>query len=142
MRGSPIFRTCVVLALLLLAALPLRHLTRARSSDTPAVASAAVESPTSKTVLVHLKFAHAPRSVQLLHLGKPVWNSPANGGVLFNTELAIPFPREGVDLELVVQWPEGTPETAVQFNLETPDGSSMGKTIWGRGRLDEVITFP
>ena len=142
MRGSPILRTAVVLALLLLAALPLWHLTHSR--DAVAVAAQSEPQLSTQTLQLQLKFTHAPRNFQLLHLGKAVWAVPASikGAVAFQTDLKIPFPREGVDLELKVQWPENTPETAVRLELKTPDGTLTGKTVWGYGTIDEILTFP
>ena len=135
-------RFFVVLALLLLAALPLWQLTGSSVVPVPVVQSATGAGVSEATMQLHLKFAHAPQMFQLLYLGKPVWSPAVKGAATFQTELAIPFPKEGVDLELKVQWPEGTPETAVRLDLKTPDGTSLHKTIWGRGEIDEVLTFP
>ncbi len=131
-----------MLALLLLAALPLWQLTRSHGAPAATGAPEMAANEPVKKLLVHLKFFHAPRSFRLLYLGKTLWNPPANGAESFKTELGIPFPKEGVDLELKVLWPEGTPETAVRLDVQTPEGASLHKTVWGRGTIDEILTFP
>ncbi|MDD5261514.1 MAG: hypothetical protein PHD76_06650 [Methylacidiphilales bacterium] len=142
MRGSPLIRTCVVLALLLLAALPLWRLTRSHGAPVATVAPEIAANEPAKKLSVHLKFVHAPRSFRLLYLGKTLWNPSVNGAESFKTELGIPFPKEGIDLELKAQWPEGTPETAVRLDVQTPEGASLHKTVWGKGAIDEILTFP
>ena len=46
-----------------------------------------------------------------------------------------------VDLAVEVAWPEDV-EGALRLRLTDPDGDEHDKTIWGRGVMQEIVTFP
>ena len=55
--------------------------------------------------------------------------------------LTLAYPKEGVDLAVEVAWPEDV-EGALRLRLTDPDGNEHDKTLWGRGKMEEVVTFP
>jgi hypothetical protein len=137
MRGSPVFRAIVVIVLLLLAAIPLWRLTHAAgvaSMDSAPVAPAA-----AARVHIELTFAHAPSGFQVLHLGKVIWEAKQSGETA-QKDIPMEFPKEGIDLEIKADWPPATPLTAVRA-VVTHGETPIEKTVWGRGSLDEVMTF-
>jgi hypothetical protein len=96
--------------------------------------------PAIANVQLELTFAHAPVSFSVLYLGKPIWEGEQPGTVA-RKELPIPFPAEGVDLELKASWPAGTPETAVRMAVTPKDQPPITQSAWGSGQLDRVLTF-
>ena len=56
--------------------------------------------------------------------------------------LQLEYPREGIDLEIQVTWPPAEKPAAMRVKITDPDGNEHEKTIWGRGEMDEVLTFP
>ncbi len=51
------------------------------------------------------------------------------------------YPKEGVDLEYKVVWPPGTPLCAARLSVAPGRRRTGGKTLWGTGRVDDVL-FP
>ncbi|MGC3991873.1 MAG: hypothetical protein QM796_19695 [Chthoniobacteraceae bacterium] len=140
MGGIPWLRLLLTTCCLLLALPAVLHLT---SHADPAQATAAVApsaSPVGDQVQVQLTFAHAPASFTVMHLGKVVWEG-GQPGTATQKNLTMPFPPEGVDLELKATWPAGTPETAVRVTLTPKDQSPIVQNAWGSGSLDAVLTF-
>lgn len=92
-------------------------------------------------VPIVLTFSHPPERCSILHLGKVVWTqrTPA---LEVREMLHLEYPSEGIDLEIQAAWPSSVERAALRVKLTDPDGSEHDKTIWGRGEIDEVITFP
>ena len=139
MKGSPLLRALIAFVCIALAGVPLWKLTRADAT----VAAPARAEMASANVSLRLTFSAPPESFTISHLGKVVWTERSNG---FHTtyeshDLALPFPKEGVDLVVKVAWP-GDAEAAVRLRLTDPDGNEHDKTVWGRGETEEVVTFP
>ena len=139
MKGSPLLRAFVAFALIALAGVPLWKLTRA---DATVAAPAQVEAG-AVPVSLRLTFSAVPESFAISHLGKVVWADGSNKShtTYESDKLALPFPKEGVDLVVKVAWP-GDAEGAVRLRLTDPDGNEHDKTIWGHGAMEEVVTFP
>ena len=57
-------------------------------------------------------------------------------------KLQLAFPKEGIDLQFQIEFPEATTLAAVRVRLNDPDGNALEKSLWGTGRIDEVLTFP
>ena len=127
-----------LLAFLAIAAMgvPLWKVTRAGSA---VAAPAKVEAAAAK-VSLRLTFSVMPKSFAVSHLGKVVWADGTQGTDGTNT-LALAYPKEGVDLQVKVAWPADE-EGAVRVRLTDPDGNEHDKTLWGRGEMEEVVTFP
>jgi hypothetical protein len=136
MRGSPLVRAILIIAILLLALIPLWRLTH-KPESAPFVEAA----PAAKaSVRVELTFAHAPSDFQILHLGKIIWEGTSPGETA-QKNLAMEFPKEGIDLEVKATWPAATPLTAVRVSVTRGNDAAIEKTAWGKGALDEVLTF-
>ncbi len=138
MRGSPILRAVLVfLALLALAPL-LWKMTRPVLADAapkpqPQVKSARVEG--------RVNFSTAATHVTIQHLGREVW-SKASPAMTENFSAEIPWPKEGIELHVLVAWPEGTHTAAMRVRLTAPDGTAYDRTVWGDTTADDVLTFP
>ncbi len=136
MRGSPILRAVFVfLALLALAPL-LWKMTR------PAVAHTVPQPQVKRaTAEARLNFSTAATRVTIQHLGREVWSksSPATAE---NFPLKIPWPKEGIELHVIVSWSEGTRDAALRVRLTAPDGTEYDRTLWGDTAADDVVGFP
>lgn len=138
MRGSPILRAVLVFIALLALAPLLWKMTR------PALADNAPKPPPQvkrTTVEARLNFSTAATSVAIQHLGREVWSnaSPAMAET-FTAE--IPWPKEGVELHVLIAWPEGTRNAAMRVRLTAPDGAEYDRTVWGDVSADDVLKFP
>lgn len=137
MRGSPLVRAILIIAVLLLAIFPLWKLTH--KAETVSVAADSAPAPKA-SVHLELTFAHPPSEFQLLHLGKVIWEAkqPAES---VQKDFAMEFPKEGIDLEIKAAWPASAPLTAVRVSVTPGNDNAIEKTAWGKGDLDEVLTF-
>ena len=138
MHGSPLLRTLLITALLLLAGAPLWHLTH--GTVTAHAATATAES-TSKVHLA-VTFAQEPLRFQVSYLGKPIWQVDRVTAPAMENQIAMSYPKEGVDLEFKVEWPPGTPLTAARLSVAANENEPVEKTLWGAGKIDDVLTFP
>ena len=136
MRGSPLLRA--LLAFLVIAALgyPLRLLTNRASSEVVVTEQAQVA---ESQVRVRFTSTAQLSKLTIMHLGESVLDEVAPGAELERT-LEMPFPEEGVDLQVQASW---TPETkaALRVQLTDPRGEEHEQTLWGSGEVDEVLTF-
>lgn len=137
MRGSPFTRAVIAFAVLLFLGWPLWRLTHVEAQ--PPAAETVSAAATLNDIRLQLTFTTAPTELAVLHLGKVVWSEPSPGPEIART-LHIPYPKEGVDLQFQMQFPDAL--AAMRIRLTDPDGTERAKTIWGRGAVDEVVTFP
>ena len=137
MRGSPILRAVLVFLALLSLAPVLWRLTRA---DARAVQPAIQQPAKNGRTEVRLTFSTAAKRVVIQHLGKEVWHQlmPA-AQETFTCE--IPWPKEGIELHVLVDWPEGTRAAAMRVRLTAPDGTEHDRSVWGEMSADDVLTF-
>ncbi len=138
MRGSPLFRALLAFGFILLLGFPLARMTRA-----PVVVAAEV-APSAEMVAevrLALTFTVRPTSVRVRHLGKEIWTAQPTEVELEHT-VSLLFPKEGVDLEFEAKFPDGAPLAAMRVRLTDPEGGEHEKTCWGRGEIDEVLSFP
>jgi hypothetical protein len=139
MRGSPPLHLSLFLIGFALIALPLVQLTSATPRTMPVAASTAPETQ-DVPVLLRLRFAHLPETVQLSH-GDSVLFSGRPEAVQETTHV-MALPAEGVEFSLRVQWRPGTPDTAVTLEVEPDALDAQAQTRWSSGlTLDEVIPF-
>ena len=115
---------------------PLWKLTRAGQ----AIAAPAQVDAAAAQIPMRLTFSTAPQSFAISHLGKVIW-ADGTQGTDGAKNVALAYPKEGVDLQVKVVWPTDA-EGAVRVRLTDPDGSEHDKTVWGRGEMEEVVTFP
>jgi hypothetical protein len=104
----------------------------------PAGGSVSVEGTAS--VPVDLTFSGSVKRAQLLHLGKSVWSADAPP-VSQKLVLQIPFPAEGIELGVRVEW-AGSGAQALRVRLSAPDGAELDRTAWGEGVMEAVLPFP
>ncbi len=132
-------RAAIAFVVILLLGWPLRELTG--SAPQVEAAQPAPALAVAKEIELQLTFTTQPRSVRVLHLGKEVWSEAAPTAEL-ERKLQVPFPKQGVDLQFEVAFPENTPLAAMRVRLTDPEGESYEKSLWGEGRIDDVLTFP
>lgn len=140
MRGSPLLRALLVFLALLALGPVLWKLTRA-NAVAPPVERAGIQPTASARVGVLLTFSTAAKKVALLHLGKEVWRK-AQPEIEEEAAMELPWPKEGIELRVVVEWPDGAPNAAMRLKLTDPAGNEYDRTVWGRGVLDDVLVFP
>jgi hypothetical protein len=128
----------VFVALLALAPLIVR-ITGAKAVA-PAVEQPAVRPAGPRHVEVALAFSLRATRVSISHLGREVW-AKAGPSLEDNAAIELPWPKEGVELRVKVEWPEGSPAAAMRVRLAGPDGREHDRTVWGRGAADEVLLF-
>lgn len=140
MRGSPLLRAAVALAVLLVLLVPLRSFTTARAQKPVAVAAMPASRTSAHLEIVSTK---APFQFSVMHLGKVIWkgNSATESAA---TDVTLSIPKEGVDLALKVDWPApaqgGT--AAAKLVLTHDDNDPVERTVWGDGSASDVLTFP
>ena len=138
MRGSPILRAVLVFLALLALAPMLWKLTR------PVLAQAdPKQQPEAKRAMVEvrLNFSTSAARVVIQHLGRDVWSKDAPAlSEDFSAE--IPWPKEGVEIHALVNWPEGTRNAAMRVRLTAPDGTEYDRSAWGNATADDVLRFP
>jgi len=140
MHGSPFIRTVVVMVALLAAAAPLWRMTHEAVAEVVIPAVAAKEAKSE----VHLAvaFAQKPLRFEVDYLGKPVWEAEVVNGLTAEKDIAMEYPKEGVDLEYKVTWPPGTGLTAARLAVGANDAEAVERTLWGTGGVDDVVSFP
>jgi hypothetical protein len=139
MRGSPLLRAAIALFVLLALGFPLWRLTRAAEAPQPKTQIA----PAAEAKAIHLQldFTLPPKKIQVLHLGKEVWSESAPASEI-ERDMPLVFPDQGVDLQFHIEWPEDAPLAAMRAKLTDPAGDTHEKSLWGKGVVDDVLTFP
>lgn len=140
MRGSPVLRAVIVFAALLALGPLLWKLTHAKDplpAPEPIVAPA-VDKTAVKAVLT---FSTPAKKAALLHLGREVW-SKERPGLEEEVTFDIPWPKEGVELRALIEWPEETLAAAMRLRVTDPGQTRHDRSVWGRGSVDEVINIP
>jgi len=94
----------------------------------------------AQSVHLQIDFTTPPKSFRLLSLGKEVWSDPAPSDEIEH-DLTLAYPKEGVDLQFEVGWPENVRSSA-RVRLTDPQGVEHEKGVWGTGPTTEVLTFP
>lgn len=136
MKGSPLLRALIAFVLIALAGVPLWKLTRADAT----VAAPVQTEAAAAQIALRLTFSAPPESGEVMHLGKIVWSDGTHATDVTKT-VALVYPKEGVDLAVKIVWPAEV-EGAVRLRLTDPAGEEHDKTVWGRGAMEEVVSFP
>ena len=139
MRGSPLVRASIVFGLLLCAAPAMWKLTSVEPGETVQTPAAVVTAEAD--LPVELAFTAAPKRVSITHLGKPVWEK-TDPEASEDLSLHLPWPAEGGELKFVVEWPEGSPLSAMRVKLTDPARGEIERSLWGRGPKTGVLGFP
>ncbi len=138
MRGSPILRAVLVFVALFALAPALWRLTRADARTLPP--PAAVVAVKNVKTEVRLTFSAPAKRATIQHLGRELW-SKATPSAEENFACEIPWPKEGVELHVAVEWTEGTRVAAMRVRLTAPDGTEHDQSVWGDGTADDVLVF-
>jgi hypothetical protein len=143
MRGSPVLRAVLVFAALLALSPLIWSITRKspKPVEPPKVLERASNAVPVSQVEGRWIFTTAPLSVAVKHLGSEIW-SKSSPGVTAEFSAAVPWPQEGVELQVRVEWPPGTESAAGRLRLVAPDGTEYDRTVWGGAVAEEVLTFP
>ena len=139
MRGNPLLRALVAFLCIAAAGLPLWRLTH--SPVVSAQAAEVVEDAAPREVAIALSFTSPPASLRVRHLGREIWAEAAPGLEVGKT-VKIPYPKDGVDLQFEAKFPDAAPLAALRVRLTDAAGEVHERSAWGRGEIDEVLTFP
>jgi hypothetical protein len=140
MKGSPLIRALVLAGVMLALGWPLHVLTEKSEAVQEHAPAQTAESPSVAKIPVVLTFSRAARQVQLLHLGAVVWSKelPSLSEAL---ELALPFPPEGLELGVKVEWGEPA-AAALRIQMTTPEGTELERSVWGNASAEAIVPFP
>lgn len=83
-----------------------------------------------------------PAEFEVRHLGKTVWKV-AGADQASSGPLRLPFPPEGIDLEIVARWPMGQANGAVRLGVLRAGAPAVERVAWTKsdGTLSEILTF-
>ena len=138
MRGSPLLRAFIAFVIIAATGLPIWKLThRVMAAPTSLAVPAPVE---QKEVQMEFTLTQPAPQISVQHLGKKIWSGEAPESRVEAT-FSIPWPAEGVDLRVQIDWPEGTKTAAARVQLSTPEGQEYERSIWANGPADKVLTF-
>ncbi|MDR3403209.1 MAG: hypothetical protein P4L99_11995 [Chthoniobacter sp.] len=140
MRGSPLVRALLSFIVIALLGWPLWQLTRPEADAAPAPQVAAPVT-IKKAIHLHLTFTSVPKSLAVKHLDEEVWKVTAPEAEM-EKDVSLDYPAEGVDLQFHIEWSEDGPLSAMRVELTDPAGDTHEKSVWGKGIVDEVVTFP
>src|SRR5689334_11762834 len=133
MRGAPLIEALAAAFALLLVGLPIRALTSRSQPDPKPIAGATLSRP------VHLEVISTADSFEfeVSHLGRRIWSGTGHRTPV-QTEVELPLPKEGVDLEVAARYPDSALH-ALRLTLSTGDGTQAEHSAWGNETLDEVL---
>jgi hypothetical protein len=139
MRGSPLLRATIALFVLLALGYPLWRLTHA--AEAPQAQTQPAPAAVAKAIHLQLDFTLPPKEIQVLNLGRVVWSENAPRPEI-ERDLPLVYPDQGVDLQFHIEWPDDAPLAAMRAKLTDPAGDTHEKSLWGKGLVDDVLTFP
>jgi hypothetical protein len=141
MRGSPLVRALLAFLVIGLLGWPLWRLTRPAEVEAAAPATPPTAQEEKKAIQLHLTFTTVPKGFVIRNLDDEVWKVDAPEADMEH-EVSLVYPEEGIDLQIHIEWPDDAPLSAARVLLTDPAGDTHDKTVWGKGAVDEVVTFP
>ncbi len=160
MRGTPYFQAIFMVAVFLLAGLPVYRLTRPAAPVAVTNANGGEDAPTDNAeaklapLEVEAVFAPAPTDFQIQNLDHAVL-AGRGPQARFAGRWTTAVPSEGVDLVIHAHWSPSTAGSgnaadpaanpaAAQVIVRFPDGRKAEKSFWAdaNGTLDDVLTVP
>lgn len=147
MRGFPLLNLLAALLICGAVILPLVYRATEASrvsrmvTETDQAAASPSASPAINTHL-SLRFVHMPQKIVLSCNDQPLLTREAPGTLTLEETIDLPIAESRAELQALITWPEGTPDTVVELKIE-PDGIA-GRTanIWSSGATaDEIVTF-
>jgi hypothetical protein len=139
MRGSPLARALLAFIVIALLGWPLWQLTRPEAAAAPLPKPATAS--TKKAISLHLTFTTVPKSLSVRHLDEEIWKEAAPQADM-EKKITLDYPDEGIDLQFHIEWPDDAPVAAMRAQLTDPAGDTHDKSLWGKGTVDDVLTFP
>ena len=140
MRGFPLLNGAFIVMALGLVLLPLLRLTSSDAGSTKPSAPT-MPQPSGIATGISVRYAHAPTSLTLSHLGKTLWQTTSVAEIDAGREVPLILGSEGIDLLLAVIWTEGTPATAIGITLQPEGLAEQSQVLWGEGSVEDVLTF-
>lgn len=142
MKGSPLLRAAVTLCVLLALSWPLKVITRPAEDVAPPVQEAppALVPSAGSQLPLKITFSRPAKNAELLYSGKRIWFAE-RPPVSVSVTLDIPFPQEGMELEVRAQW-EDEEQSALRLQLTTPQGDEIDRSVWARQTLQVIVPFP
>jgi len=137
MRGSPLVRALLAFFVIALLGWPLWQLTGRRRRDARAAGRAADDQEGHSLASDFYRGAAEPDRPPPGRRGLKATAPEAD----MEKDVSLDYPAEGVDLQFHVEWPEGGPLAAMRVELTDPAGDTHDKSVWGKGIVDEVVTF-
>jgi hypothetical protein len=137
MGGSPLVSLLIILLLLAGVSYPLVWLEKqaARPVELQALAQ------DSRPCEARARFSLAPASAKWLAAGAEVAAWEPADGLDWQETLNLPFFENMTEPQLVVSWPAGSPEAAVQVFLAPDELEEKTATFWAAESLDETLHF-
>lgn len=120
---------------------PLWQLTKPQEVEASTPAPKPATPAGAKAIGLHLTFTTVPKSFVIRHLDKEIWKVTAPEADM-EQQVKLDYPDEGVDLQLHIEWADDAPLSALRVRLTDPAGDQHEKSVWGKGIVDEVVTFP
>lgn len=142
MRGSPLLRALILFLALAAFAVPLWFLTRPAGPTNP-LPTDATTAPVEPLEIQAAFLPGAPVEFEVRHLGRLVWRGAgAEQGA--SGPLALPFPEEGIELQVRVRWSSGVPNGAVRLQVLRRGAPALERVAWSGadGSIDAVLNFP
>lgn len=138
MTGSPLLRLALVLGILAVLLIPAVRLTgREKEPQGDAPTPVALDAGAKNVKLTFLS-PITPASIKVEVDGKTVAELKAPS---METEVSLPFPKQGVDLVISAEWPQGSTENALRVQASTGAESLADTTLWGDPEVNDVVTL-
>jgi hypothetical protein len=136
-RGSPLIRALAAFLIISALAWPLGRLTHREASAEVLEAKPAEE----RQVAIAFSFTHVPARVAIWHLGEQIWESKVKDTEI-DTTLEVRWPEEGIELRVLIEWPEGNELAGAQVRIVDPERVEYERAIFARGPADEILNIP
>ncbi|HEY5792382.1 MAG TPA: hypothetical protein VIS74_03730 [Chthoniobacterales bacterium] len=139
MRGIPLIRLAIVLALFLLAFVPLWQLTAAKPARAAATASAQPPAANeTEPAQIEITPSRPASQFAIRYLGNVIWKG--SGG---KSAAALDLPRGAFDLQVEASWaPVDGAENALRVRISRDDLPLADASFWAADSIDEVMTVP
>lgn len=138
MTGSPLLRLALVLGILAALLVPAVRLTGREKEDQRAVPRPAASDAETKNVKLAFLSPIPPESIKVEVDGKSVAELKAP---VMEAEVSLPFPKQGVDLVISADWPQGSTENALRVQASTGSEPLADTTLWGDPEVNDVVTL-
>jgi hypothetical protein len=137
-RGSPLIRALAAFLIIAALAWPLGRLTHRSEANAEVLRT---KPPEDRQVAIAFSFTHVPARVAIWHLGEQIWESDVKATEI-DTMLEVPWPEEGIDLRVLIEWPKGNQLAGAQVRIVDPEGVEYERGIFSKGPADEILTLP